>query len=265
MLDFLFPPFCLVCRERTEFGEGVVCEKCWKNSLRENRDPFFVGPAGITDEANDRSFYARSAGHWNDELGEILHRFKYGGFPSLGERLARSLTVTVLGDPSLLASDRIVPVPLTRARRAERGFNQSELLARFLSRSIGIPMAAGLVRRRGRSRSQTRLSPAERRKNVRDLFRLRSEEAVRGKRVLIIDDVITTGATSHELAALLRRGGARSVAVLAVARASGDRFSSLPRSSSFSGPGRPGESTRRRSGPTTGWWRRRGGSTRSTR
>lgn len=264
MLDFLFPPFCLVCRVRTGPGEGVVCEKCWKNSLRENRGPFFIGPAGIADEADERSFYARSAGHWNDDLGQILHKFKYGGFPSLGERLARSLSVTALGDPSLLASDRIVPMPLTRARKAERGFNQSEILARTLSRSIGIPVATDLVRRRGRSRSQTRLSPAERRRNVRGVFRLRSERGVRGARVLIVDDVITTGATSHELAALLRRGGARSVAVLAVARVSGEPFSSLSPSSS-SEPGRPGGSKKRRSGPTTGWWKRRGGSTRSTR
>jgi len=133
---------------------------------------------------------------------------------------------TIVSDPALMRADLLVPVPLTRARAAERGFNQSAVLARHISRLLGIPVAERAVRRVGRSRSQTKLSPEGRRKNVRGVFRVRDPSAVRGKRILIVDDVWTTGATAEELARALLGAGAREVSAIAAARASGPRGSS---------------------------------------
>jgi len=226
VLDFLFPPLCLRCGERLGEEERLVCETCWERARRRDRWPISQGGDGPTEEECGPVVRARSANVWNETLGEILHRFKYGGFILLGERLARGMAGTIVSDPALMRADLLVPVPLTRARAAERGFNQSAVLARHISRLLGIPVAERAVRRVGRSRSQTKLSPEGRRKNVRGVFRVRDPSAVRGKRILIVDDVWTTGATAEELARALLGAGAREVSAIAAARASGPRGSS---------------------------------------
>jgi len=262
LLDFLYPPLCLVCDRRLGAEERLVCERCWERARREERIPFRLGPEGIAAGPGEGWFYAGSANRWNDTLGLILHRFKYGGFPSLGERLARSLLSAAERDPLLAEADRIVPVPLTRARLAERGFNHSLLLARPLAAATGATIVEKAVRRRGRSRSQTRLDPEGRRRNVRRAFRPRNPEAVRGARVLVVDDVITTGSTAYALARVLAGMGARSVRVLSVARAgSSDRPGALFSSSSRS-PAPLSPSKRRRFPSITGWFPTRSGSDR---
>ncbi|MBN1826169.1 MAG: ComF family protein [Candidatus Eisenbacteria bacterium] len=255
LLDFLYPPLCLICDRRLGAAERLVCESCWDRARREETAPFYVGPGGIGGSPGEGLFYARSANRWNDTLGLILHRFKYGGFPSLGERLARSLLSVVREDPFLAEADLVVPVPLTRARLAERGFNQSLLLARSLSASSGAPMAERAVRRVGRSHSQTRLGPEGRRRNVRRAFLPRDPEAVRGAKVLVVDDVITTGSTAYALARVLAGAGARSVSILSVARAGGASSSRRrPSSRSSSAPLPPPPSKRRTFLSITGWF-----------
>jgi ComF family protein len=226
VLDLLFPPLCLRCGERLGAEERLVCETCWDRARREDRRPILQGEDGAGDGESGPVVRARSANVWNETLGEILHRFKYGGFILLGERLARGMAGTIASDPALRRVDLLVPVPLTRARASERGFNQSAVLASHVSLLLGIPVAERAVRRVGRSRSQTKLTPEGRRRNVRGVFRVRDPSAVRGKRILIVDDVWTTGATAEELARALLAGGAREVYAVAAARASGPRGSS---------------------------------------
>lgn len=208
-----------MCEERLNDRERLVCERCWELARREERKPFFIGPEGIDRTRGEDTLYARSANLWNDRLGEILHRFKYGGYLSLGERLARGLHSTFQSDALLRSADLLLPAPLTRARQAGRGFNQSVELARHLSRHSGTARGERLVRRRGTSRSQTKLSTEERRDNVRDVFRLRPGADVAGKKIVIVDDVVTTGATSFSLASVLLKSGAAEVYVLSVALA----------------------------------------------
>jgi len=129
----------------------------------------------------------------------------------LGAYLLRSL-------PRDEAFDAIVPVPLHWWRRWNRGFNQSELLARALSRSTGIPVRDALRRTRPTA-SQAGLSNTARRRNMVQAFRCRREIAVRGKRILLVDDVMTTGSTATACARALKGAGATRVAVLTVARA----------------------------------------------
>ncbi len=113
--------------------------------------------------------------------------------------------------------DLVVPVPLHWRKSLERGFNQSELLARELARRRNLPLAKALRRKRAGS-VQASLSLAERRRNVAGVFEVRSKRDIQNKRILLIDDVMTTGATASACATVLKRAGAKSVTLLTVAR-----------------------------------------------
>jgi ComF family protein len=153
-------------------------------------------------------------GSYDGELARLIHLFKYVGVRTLaaplGELVARAL-------PLGQSFDLIVPMPLHWWKRLTRTFNQSDLLAAEVSRRTGIPWSRAL-RRVKRTTTQAGLTSAERRLNVRGAFRASRPAAVAGKRILLIDDVLTTGATAASAAAVLRRAGAAHIAVLALAR-----------------------------------------------
>jgi ComF family protein len=150
-------------------------------------------------------------------LRKLIHIYKYGRVQTLAEPLA---DLAMGAFPRDERFDAIVPVPLHWRRRWQRGFNQSELLARAVARRTGIPVVAALLRVRPTS-AQAGLSNTRRRQNVANAFRCRQRMAGRrlqGWRILLIDDVMTTGSTAAACAAALKRGGASRVALLIVAR-----------------------------------------------
>jgi ComF family protein len=145
-------------------------------------------------------------------LRKLIHLYKYGRIRTLARPLSDFLAHALPLDERF---DCIVPVPLHWRRRWKRGFNQSEFLARALARRSGIPMVKALARSRS-TKAQAGLSNHARRQNVMKAFRARP---VPGKRILLIDDVMTTGATATACALALKRAGAARVALLTVARA----------------------------------------------
>jgi ComF family protein len=158
--------------------------------------------------------YARAAAQYVDPLRMALGAFKFDGQRALARPLA-DLLVEQCGAGLPSDVDALVPVPLGRARERERGFNQAALLAERLGRALGLPVRGWLGRTRP-TRPQSELGAAERRGNVRNAFSARS--AVTGRHVVVVDDVLTTGATASECARVLRQAGARAVGVLTVAR-----------------------------------------------
>ena len=154
---------------------------------------------------------AYSFGAYEGVLRELIHLYKYGKVRTLARPLSGLLAQALPRDE---AFDAAVPVPLYWRRRLQRGFNQAELLARGLSRRTGIPVVKALGRVRP-TPTQAGLSNSARRQNVVKAFRARS---VTGQRILLIDDVMTTGATAASCALALKQAGARRVALLTVAR-----------------------------------------------
>jgi ComF family protein len=152
-------------------------------------------------------------GAYEGVLRELIHLYKYAGIESLarplGDLLMRAL-------PLDLQFDAVAPVPLHWRRRWQRGYNQAELLARSLARRTGIPLRNCLRRRRA-TNVQAGLSNTRRRQNVSGAFRARAD-AVEGRRILLVDDVMTTGATANACAQALRRAGAQTITVLTLAR-----------------------------------------------
>jgi competence protein ComFC len=193
-LPRLRPPLCPRC-SRPE-RSGTLCKFCRGASpaLQAVRAPCaFAGPV-------------RTA----------VHRLKYEQERHLAAPLATLLLERL--DAAPLAVDALVPVPLDNARARTRGYNQAALLARPVGEALGVPLEPGWLRRARATRPQVGLSATERRANVRGAFACADPTAVAGQRVLLVDDVMTTGATLEACADALRAGGATHVFGLVVAR-----------------------------------------------
>lgn len=159
-------------------------------------------------------------------MRSLLHLLKYDGLEPVATKLGALLAAKVAAMPGLPAKMLVVPVPLFKGKRRERGFNQSELLARALRESVrrirpewdGEP-APGILMRQRATQSQAGLTLHERRRNLRGVFSIPKPEKLRGRDVLLTDDIYTTGATARACSAALKKGGAASVWVATVARA----------------------------------------------
>jgi len=162
-------------------------------------------------------------GEYEGPLRKLIHVFKYGGVKPLASQLGQLLNGAL---PREQRFDVIVPMPLHWQKRLERGFNQSELLARWVSKRTGIPLTEGLKRRK-HTDPQAGLTRAQRRTNVAGAFEVKHRSDIEGRHVLLIDDVLTTGATASACSAVLKRAGAKRVTVLTLARA--DRRKNLTR------------------------------------
>jgi ComF family protein len=161
-----------------------------------------------------------------EPASSIVHALKYGGWANVADEMADRMGR--LAWPRDVADERkaIVPIPLASARMRERGYNQSELLARGLSRRWSIPVWNDVLLRARETESQTRLTPEQRQGNVADSFRIGDVRQLAGAHVVIVDDVVTTAATLNEGAKVLYAAGARIISYVTFGRAhaSGDRL-----------------------------------------
>jgi ComF family protein len=157
---------------------------------------------------------AYSFGSYDDALRKLIHIFKYGKVESLAEPLGRFLLQSLPMDQMF---DLVIAMPMHWRKRWERGFNQAELLAAPVAKRYGVKLASNLRRRRY-TKPQAGLSEAQRRENLRNCFCVSRPGELTGKRVLLIDDVFTTGATLRAAAAALKEAGASYVCALTLAR-----------------------------------------------
>ena len=162
--------------------------------------------------------FARSAVRYEGVVGEALRSLKYESALWLADDLARLLLACVQAEYSEVEFDFVTAVPLYPPRRRERGFNQSALLASALARRMGVPYKERAARRIRPTTSQTGLTAPQRAANVSGAFRTGLFVRLVGKRILLVDDVMTTGATVNACAGALRKGGAASVHVVTAAR-----------------------------------------------
>lgn len=229
VLDGILPPRCLACGAAVD-SHGRLCADCWKSLTLLGPPccdscgyPFvYTMPASTVCGACYRrppSFErARAAFRYDDASRSLVLRFKHAddthGAPAYGQWLARA------GAALCREADLIAPVPLHRWRLLARRYNQAALLARSVSRIAGVRLAVDLLVRRRHTPSQGRLSAVARRRNVRGAFSVRPARApmVADARILLIDDVLTTGATAEECARVLLSAGAAAVDVLTLAR-----------------------------------------------
>jgi competence protein ComFC len=233
LLGFFYPDNCQFCgQQRATAAEGYVCGHCWKRGgVRFIRPPFcercgLPYDGAITTEfecGNCREMelhfrFARAAVVAEGLVLEAVHRYKYQRALWLEPFLAELLVKQAKAPLQAGQWDCIVPVPLHPMKKREREFNQSERLAGHLAAALELPLCAGVLARSLPTRTQTQLSRKERAANVRGAFTLRPDASLPGRRVIVVDDVLTTGATTSACARVLREAGATEVCVWTVAR-----------------------------------------------
>jgi ComF family protein len=232
-LAIVYPPTCIACGSAT--GEAhTLCAGCW-SEVRFIEHPLcdrlgtpfavdlgmpLLSPAAIADPPVFAR--ARAVARYDDVARALVHRLKYGDRPELAQALG--LMMARAGRELLADADVIVPVPLHRWRLWWRRFNQAMALSAVIARMSGVRADGTLLVRVKRTRSQVGLSKTQRGENLQGAFRVPDGGRPRlmDKRVLLVDDVLTTGATANAAARALLRGGARAVDVLTFARVVAD-------------------------------------------
>lgn len=220
-ISLLFPRCCVVCGRPLAKGEECICAMCNINLPRTNYhlqkdnqvEQLFWGKIPL-ERATSFFFYRKGS-----DFRQILHQLKYGGQKEIGAIMGRYMASELSASGFFEGIDVIVPVPLHKRKQRIRGYNQSEWIARGISVVTGIRVDTEVIVRRKHTETQTRKSTFERWENVDGIFELHHAESLKGKHLLVVDDVLTTGATTVACASrLMEIEGVRiSVLTLAVA------------------------------------------------
>jgi ComF family protein len=231
LFQFLLPAQCLCCEKFLDEGRQGICLGCL-SEIHWIEPPFcsICGAPFLSKEVRSHSCsncltqkryftMARALGAYDGSLQETIHRWKYQGKITLTSLFGEWMTEGIYHywDPTLF--DLLIPVPLHPHRLRGRGFNQALLLVKELSRQTGIPYRKRVLQKIKLTIPQVNLSGIERKKEVRGSFHIIGKEELKGKTILLVDDVYTTGATVNECSKVLVAAGAERVDVLTLARA----------------------------------------------
>ena len=218
--SLLFPRCCVVCGSPLSRGEECLCTCCNINlprtgfHLRKDNpvECLFWGRIPGLKRASSFLFFRKGC-----DFRRILHLLKYGGYKELGEVMGRYMAAELSSGEFFDGVDMIIPVPLHRKKQKLRGYNQSEWIARGIASVTGIPLCAECMIREKNTETQTRKSTFERWENVEGIFRLCDTVHFEGKHVLLVDDVLTTGATTVACASAFARVSGIRISVLTLA------------------------------------------------
>ena len=216
--DFFLPRFCPSCNKKLLADEPVVCPEC-------------ISKIKLSDDERIKSEYKRkfaSTGVISDfislyvfekdkELQHIIHSLKYNKRFSTGKFLGNILAENLKQKISRWKIDFIIPVPLHHLKKAERGYNQSFYIAKGLSKGLNIPVAQNFIKRKRFTESQTTMTLKERQGNIEGAFKAKRNLNLKGKNILLVDDVITTGSTVLECGKVLIKTAANKVYAVSVA------------------------------------------------
>ncbi len=223
LLDFLFPPTCLLCGRPSD---DALCEVC--AASLEVLDAGFCPVCEAPISADQRRCpedhgkrqcpvdFVRPLAPFDQKHRRLIHMLKYYGASDVARLFGRRLGELILREQHFQGFEGLVPVPLHEKRLRERRYNQAELLAQAASEVCGLPVLP-VAKRIKNTQSQTKLSARQRRENVRGAFRIDDVGAVSGRMLVVVDDVVTTGATTGELARALLEAGAKSVCAICIA------------------------------------------------
>lgn len=221
LLDIIYPRSCEACGESLLGGENLICINCLVNLPRTNshiiqRESISKKFWGKIPVLNTFSFLQFSK---KGKVQQLLHGLKYGNKPELGKSLGQ-LYGTDLKEVELEKKiDVLIGVPLHPTKLKQRGYNQADCIAEGLSITMGVPIETSAVIRTTHTNSQTKKTRFERFQNVENIFEIVDVEKIKGKKIAIVDDVLTTGSTIESLAIALLNGGCKEISVITIASA----------------------------------------------
>ena len=216
-----FPPVCLLCGKRKEWSRVPVCEECLSRQARMN---YVSGVHGTVERLFWKHFPVERATAMyffhEGRIRQLIHAIKYHQHPEIGLHVAARWAEEMQTTDFFDGVDAIIPLPVHWRHWLKRGYNQTYYIARGISRVTHIPVLRGVVVRRKRGTTQTQARGSEeRKKNVQGAFRLKHKERVEGMHVLLVDDVLTTGATLTSCARELAKAAGIRISVFALAYA----------------------------------------------
>ena len=206
LIDLIFPRTCVVCGELLSPQEKDICINCLSTLPKIEKihldeiEKSFWGKVEI-ERATSFMYY-----HKNSPYNNLIHRLKYKNRPDTGERLAFLAAKEIAESGFFDDIDAIVPLPLSKRKMRQRGYNQCDYIAKGLSRATGIPVIKNAVKRLKSNETQTHKSRDERWQNVEGIFALSDATLLEGKHILLIDDILTTGATLASCAKSIQEG-----------------------------------------------------------
>lgn len=222
VLDLIYPPFCVVCRKA---GNHYLCPECIEKI--DLIEPPYCRKCGtptesyLCSECRDNEFvfeFSRSTGIFEGTLRTAIHTLKYDFHLALADPLA-DLMVRCFPSTHLAGKiDMVVPVPIHHSRKTERGFNQAEELARRLCKKVSLPIETRALVKSRPTKHQVDLPYEQRALNVTGAFVVKNRDLIQGKRILLIDDVFTTGSTLNEAAKALKNAGSAEIYAYTLAR-----------------------------------------------
>jgi ComF family protein len=218
-LDLVFPRVCNACNTPLISGEDLICTNCrftlpttdsHLETLPELTNKF-IGKVNLKHTLAFLKFVK------GGKVQKLMHKIKYGGKQEVGELLGKMYGAELKANGFSDEFDMIIPVPLHQKRLSSRGYNQSDCLAKGLSEGLGIEWSADILKRGKITESQVRKSKVERFENVQDVFFVEKPEEIMGKRIVVIDDTLTTGATLEACVLALIEAQAKEVSIIAMA------------------------------------------------
>ncbi len=216
-------PVCEACLEQIDAVEGIVCTICGEKIQTALAQTDRAALCGLCQKKTPPFAQAAAYGSYTGVLRDLVHLLKYDQIRPAANVLGRLLAEAIAGLETNFGDDRaiVIPVPLYKGKRRQRGFNQAELIAKAalkLRNSKRFQLKSGLLRRIRATESQIGLTRHQRRENIRGAFGVAKKKEIAGREILLVDDVFTTGTTASECARVLLRSGASKVCVATVAR-----------------------------------------------
>lgn len=225
LIDLVFPKTCLHCERSLSKNEQFLCSDCEQYlEFLEKICPVCGAPNSGKKcrvcKTNDFQFdKARSVFLFNESVQKLIHEFKYNEMTRIAKFFARFAQDYLNRYQPFEHVDCIAPVPLHKVRKRERGFNQAEYLTREISKFMNWKHIPKLVKRKRFTETQTKLKKIQRKENVSEAFSINNKFKIKGKNILLIDDVFTTGATTNSIAEILKENQVNKVYVLTIGRA----------------------------------------------
>ncbi len=221
LVSLVYPRYCFACTDGLVKGEEILCTRCIHNLPRTGyhfykENPLYKRLYGRIPIETAFAFLLFKKG---GSVQQLMHEFKYNNHREIGQVIGRVYGEELYKSGFSSYFDMILPVPLHPLKHKRRGYNQSEEFAKGLSETLQVPWTSGVLHRLIMTDTQTKKSKLRRWENVNEVFTVQDKEAVTGKRILLVDDVITTGATVEACALALINSGCQEVTIGSMAYA----------------------------------------------